>query len=293
MTPPKPRKAQPIALEAGTTRRAAAHRALQEAHAHFLFNASGLTAASGPEFVHQARVGLRRLRVFVRLFQAELGGKRALRLETELSWLFGKLGRTRDLQVFASTVVPLLKLGPKPLAKLLANLDPERRAAEAALDAALASARFHALCRELASVEARLNTPAKQRGTRKWLARKLDRRRERILEAGRALSSGSAAALHDLRKQVKKLRYVSELAEALYAPKKQRLRRYQSDLKLLQETLGQLNDLAVARSLLPVLVPPPAKRKRLAAQLEQLRRDELERLPRSLERFQATKPIWK
>src|SRR5688572_27610741 len=103
MTPPRPRKAQPIALEAGTTRRVAAHRALQEAHAHFLFNASGLTTASGPEFVHQARVGLRRLRVFVRLFQREVGKKRALRLETELRWLFAKLGRARDLHVFGSS----------------------------------------------------------------------------------------------------------------------------------------------------------------------------------------------
>jgi CHAD domain-containing protein len=74
--------------------------------------------------------------------------------------------------------------------------------------------------------------------------------------AGRATSHGQvlhagppdAAALHAARISAKKLRYCAEFFGALYKPKQ--VRRFTRALAALQDSLGAVNDAAVARSLL-------------------------------------------
>jgi len=65
---------------------------------------------------------------------------------------------------------------------------------------------------------------------------------------GRETARTSAAGLHALRIACKKLRYSAEMFGSLYAAGK--TRRYVASLSGLQDTLGVLNDFAVARRLL-------------------------------------------
>jgi triphosphatase len=293
MTVPEARTAQPLQLDPALTRRALAARALREAHAHFLFNASALTRAKSPELVHQARVGLRRLRVFVRLFRAQLGDERAVRLGAELRWLFSKLGGVRDLHVVGSDVLPRLDVPPRGRESLENRLRREAETRLAELQTALRSTRFHALCRELAGLEAELAArEAKPKRARKWLARRLECRYDRVVRAGKELGRGDTAALHELRKQVKKLRYASELAPGMFAAKPKRQRAYQHALKELQSGLGELNDLAVARTLVTTLAGAEA-RSVLRKRIDRLHAAQLAGLPQSLERVERVKPSWR
>jgi CHAD domain-containing protein len=60
-----------------------------------------------------------------------------------------------------------------------------------------------------------------------------------------------------LRIALKKLRYTAEFFAPLYQKKK--VRRYVSELKRLQESLGRLNDIAHARSVVAELAPSSQK----------------------------------
>jgi CHAD domain-containing protein len=75
----------------------------------------------------------------------------------------------------------------------------------------------------------------------------LDKRWQRLLEAGAEIETLPAEALHELRLDAKRLRYAAEVFAPVF-PRKA-ARRFQRRLAALQEELGRSNDAAVARSL--------------------------------------------
>jgi CHAD domain-containing protein len=79
----------------------------------------------------------------------------------------------------------------------------------------------------------------------------LDKRWQRLLEAGAEIETLPAEALHELRLDAKRLRYAAEVFAPVF-PKKA-ARRFQRRLAALQEELGRSNDAAVARSLVQSL----------------------------------------
>jgi CHAD domain-containing protein len=85
-----------------------------------------------------------------------------------------------------------------------------------------------------------------------FAARSLDRAWKRVRKGGRHLSRLSSEELHALRIEIKRLRYAVEFFAALYDSRE--VRGFLSGLKGMQDFLGHMNDLDVARHLMDALV---------------------------------------
>ncbi len=81
---------------------------------------------------------------------------------------------------------------------------------------------------------------------RSLAARRLRRWHARAIAPAREFGGLDEAQRHALRRRAKRLRYALEFCSTLFDAKK--VRRYLKRLSALQGVLGELNDLAVARS---------------------------------------------
>ena len=232
-------------------------------------NAEGLIAGIDPEWVHQMRIGARRLRSALALARGRAPDAALAPVVAEIKWLARALGPARDLDVFALETLPALRAATaaSPLAPALAALAQRvglrRRAARKAAREDVASSRFvrfllaagalgsdPLLGAQAGSAEAlALAVPAREhaRGV-------LKRRHRKLLAAGRTLATASPAERHVARIAAKKLRYAAEFFAPLFPAK--RGRTYRKALTRLQEVLGRLNDAAVAATLARELAGP-------------------------------------
>lgn len=232
---------------------------LRQGLAQWIRNEPAARDGRDPEGVHQMRVGLRRLRAALALFRDVLPPEAHERWDGELRWLMGELGPARDLDVFADEVMAPVA-ATEGLGELLEGLagavGERRRAAYASLRATLAGARYGDLLLELAAwvetrgwrrgveVDRRL---AQQDPLRPFAARALERRWRKVRKAGRGFARLAPEERHILRVRVKKLRYgVEFLAGVLDGKSASRLA---ARLARLQDALGHMNDLTVARRL--------------------------------------------
>lgn len=229
-------------------------------------NAHGVVAGDDPEWIHQMRIGVRRLRACVSLARRAMAPPAVEPLRVELRWLAQSLGPARDLDVFATATLPAFAAAAQrggradaltaSLAKLAARVAVRRREARTIARAAVASPRFVRLVLAAAALAAapaagaphghdgkpRLALPARE------FARPLLKRRHRALEAlGADLAHATPETRHAARLAAKHLRYATEFFAPLY-PKK-RTKSYRKALTALQEELGVWNDAAVAARL--------------------------------------------
>ena len=167
-------------------------------------------AGKNPEGVHQLRVAVARIRVWL-----DLGRWRVL--HDDLRWLRAKAAPVRDLDV------QLAREAPAPLRGALVA---EREAARSVLLAALDDARFESLVSALASMR-----PVHRRQARKCVARFVGR----ALARGRAAGPKDYARLHALRRSVRRVRFAIEwMGEPV------------DELIALQDALGAFGDAWVA-----------------------------------------------
>ncbi len=236
-------------------------------------NAAGLGHDDDPEWIHQMRIGVRRLRACLSLGRAAFPATRLEPLRVELRWLAQALGPARDLDVFTTSTLPAFKTalargsgaGPldKALRSLVARARRQRTVARAAARAAVASPRFVRLMLAAGALaasplaDATEAAPAFDRltGTARNFARPLLKRRHReLLALGLDLAHAQPAARHAARLAAKKLRYAAEFFAPLFSRK--RARNYRRALATLQEELGLWNDAAVAAGLAAELAGP-------------------------------------
>lgn len=227
---------------------------------HLLVNEPVVRASKCPDAVHQMRVAVRRLRAAMTLFKKSLANEDTTRIKSELKWIGNELGRARDLDVYMAGLARHSSGGNRDpdFEQALAAATHDRDQAYAALDEVLVSDRY---CRALMAAMVWIETKSwltsqdhtLQRRNKKpavALARKeLSRRLEWIVEDGRQLKEMSPEERHEVRIELKKLRYGAEFFRSLFLTKRKHGQR--SFLKIaerLQETLGQLNDLAVAET---------------------------------------------
>ncbi|MEO8507524.1 MAG: CYTH and CHAD domain-containing protein [Betaproteobacteria bacterium] len=236
-------------------------------------NADGVRDGDDPEWIHQMRIGVRRLRACLSLARKSMATARVEPLRVELHWLAHALGPARDLDVFATATLPAFReaircsSAAEPLAtaldELAAGAADRRRQAHAQAQAAVASRRFIRLVLSAAALAA---APAADAGNSAADADKLERsardvarpllkRRHRdLLALGTDLVHAAPEVRHAARLAAKKLRYATEFFASLY-PKK-RTRNYRKALAALQEELGAWNDAAVAARLAGYLAGP-------------------------------------
>ena len=206
-----------------------------------------------PEGVHQARVGIRRMRSALSIYKPALDPAVFAWAKSELSWLQSSLGPARDLDVFLEeTLTPLNhRFGSDP------TLASVTKTAEAARDAAyrlametLQSARYSEI---LIRLEGWLLEIDQAGGgdvpLHDFAAKSLDKRLKRVLkDGGKKPSALEEESLHPLRIDLKKLRYAAAFFRSLYTEKS--AKPYLKQLGAIQDCLGGLNDALVQSSVL-------------------------------------------
>jgi inorganic triphosphatase YgiF len=240
-------------LRPDRTHQDAARRIVGHGVHQVLANAKGAALGEDLEYVHQARVALRRTRSALRV----LGVARAADdpIARDLRWMADRFGAVRDWDVLLTQSLPALRkaTGEGQQATwdaLMKRAQSRRQRQQLALRATLGGADFaRAAVRLLRWAEA---PPAAAAGHLTHQARRaIERGHGRLAAAARDLAKLSPQGRHRLRILAKRQRYALELLSPLLedgAPA-----RTLKQLSRLQQLLGEINDVHVAVSMLPSL----------------------------------------
>ncbi len=254
---PHPVRAETIGLAAGMPVDDAIKTILGACLQHALSNVRGILDEDDPEYVHQMRVGLRRLRSACKLFSdwVELPPQ----IEGELEWIGGLLGSARDHDVLVQSTLPVIRdalAGDDALQALLARAGAAAAEQRAALRRALHSPRFGQwMVALLEWIECRgwhhgLDAAASdklQRPLGRFARKAVARGQQRIARRGRHADPRDNPRMHRLRIACKRQRYAVEFFQNV--ERGGRARRYIRQLAGLQDMIGAHVDVAVARRL--------------------------------------------
>ncbi len=256
--PPAVVKAAPLRFPAQPTVEQGLRAIVGNCLAQIQGNEDGVTLGGDIESVHQMRVGVRRLRVALRLFARVAPAPAAL--QAEIKWLAAELGAARDWEVLAGITLADIEsacpaaTGIEPLRAAAQGLAvANRKRAAAAVDSARYARLLLTLGHWLQSASAHEGLPPAQQAALaaplgRHAARVLKGWHRRLLKQGARLSGATPEARHQVRIVAKRVRYATDFAASLYPPR--RLRRYVRALAAVQDVLGRLNDAAVAAGLL-------------------------------------------
>lgn len=219
---------------------------LDECLAQVTLNAIGLLQGDPAlriDQVHQLRIGVRRLRSALQGF-AGWAPPAPAELVEGIKALFAELGSARDADVLEGGVAAALAQAGAPRLALPA---PHRGTdvAQAVLDGEVQRvflgwlAWRESLCSQGQASRA---APAFHRGVR----RRLHRWHRRIEADWKAFDQLDDAALHALRKRIKRQRYAVEFFTPVL--RRRHVDRYLSPLAVVQDRMGELNDLFVAKA---------------------------------------------
>ncbi|WP_293676587.1 CYTH and CHAD domain-containing protein [uncultured Phenylobacterium sp.] len=300
-------KARRTAVGPRTTGGEAFQAVARESLVQIAGNAALLQRAQNPDVLHQLRVGLRRLRAGLFVFKGLLDapGLDAARRETR--WLAGELAEARDIDVFLQNAAATDEIEESAgrdaffRALRIAQADAYERAL-----AAIRSARFRSLLLMLGEwieIGAWLRlADDRQRSLREGPAAALagpvlDKLDRRVRRRSRRFMHLEVGARHDLRKQAKKLRYATAFFAEAFPKHPKRRERFDACLRTLQDRLGELNDMAVARAVAMKAVGRRSGELAFAAGLEvgRLTGDEdvaLKAAHAALKAFRKAKPFW-
>ena len=257
-------KSEPVALNPDMTAAEAFQTIAGACIRQFRLNEMVLGETDDPSALHQARVGLRRLRSALSLFRPMLAGDRFEHLRGELRWVAATLGEARNIDVLVARSSD---------AGVLAQLHQGRAHAYAEVGEALASSRLRHMMLDLAewlSLGEWLTNPdgaaLRDQGVLEIAATTLDKHRRRVKRRGKGLVVMDNEQRHQLRIETKKLRYAAEFFAPLYTRKKElrRTKLFRHAVDALQEQLGELNDIATIPSVLERLGIAEAEQRALS-----------------------------
>ena len=215
-----------------------------------------------PAAVHQFRVAARRLRSALATFRKLTDTTSARFLRGELQWLAGTVGQARDAEVIGARLKDMIGAEPPELLigpvaqQIQEHLGTVQQQGRAAGLAALDSTRYFRL---LDALDAFLAVPPLSAcagndalGT---VGRLVSAERKRLKAAvrsldGRAGGTPQDAALHEVRKSAKRLRYAAEAATPVFGTQATNLARAAEGI---HEILGDFQDSVVTRATLLVL----------------------------------------
>jgi inorganic triphosphatase YgiF len=253
-----PVKASPVELEGALPALAAARRSISSALTQLQGNEAGVLETNEPEFVHQMRVALRRLRSALRAFRSATGAELEAGVRDDLRWITRATGNARDLDVLATrTIPPMLEAyAQDDAAAFKRRLGRRRSAARNEVRAALRSERYAKLVLALSRwlAESAHETGASQQSAKELAVHALRKRHGKLMRAAQGVEAMSPEERHRVRIGVKRLRYVAEGFASLL--RKGRVDAYLESLEKLQDDLGRANDAAVAERLLEALAAP-------------------------------------
>jgi inorganic triphosphatase YgiF len=221
-------------------------------------NADGALTHDDPEWIHQLRIGTRRLRSCLALMRGTVPEERRVPVADDAQWLARALGPARDLDVLVDQTLPALRERATPasdraLASFARRARLARHEARAAARAAVSSPRFTRLLMSAGALAAtpRLGAPAGSqaarvlaRATRRFAAPWLARRHRKLLRLAHDLAHAGPEERHAVRLAAKRLRYATEFFADAFADG--HTRAYRKALARLQDELGAEVDAQVA-----------------------------------------------
>ena len=230
-------------------------------------NRPGILHDIDTEFLHDFRVAVRRARSLLGQLPKVLPVRLTNRLRKDLSFLGSLTNHLRDLDVlllhqadYLAAVPPDLRPDMEPLFRAVQH---ERYATHHRLVEALNTPQSEAILQrwESATTETKARGPQVEHKVAKLVRKAIRRQCQRMLTATPpdTLRDSAPEQLHRLRIACKKLRYMFEFFASAFSQEltAEPVRR----LRVLQDVLGQLNDLDVQRQMLQNLaraVPGPS-----------------------------------
>jgi inorganic triphosphatase YgiF len=229
-------------------------------------NEQGVVSGRDVEYVHQARIAIRRLRSCSRFFAPALAPAFVKVYAPRWGALGRQLGGARNWDVFLTeTLSPLEKAfpGDEVLARLREHSQVVQSEARASAAVALSGQGYSHLLLAFAAALYRFEPPTIESGDvdkcvgkselRKFAKRRLRKCLAAILRSVKKPKRLDDAAWHRLRIACKKLRYALEFFAPLLP--RRRLNHYQEGLVAFQELLGKFNDQVTAERLIGELYP--------------------------------------
>ena len=248
---PRPHKAEPSPLTSDHRGAIDAFRLIALACLSQLqANEVGARTNQEPEYIHQMRVALRRLRSAMRTFSPLLPQAELEALTPRLRELGRTLGETRDWDVLAHDIVGPVRAafpGDTRVASLEAAILAFRDQSRQLTASMLASPQYGRLMLDLLAF---LHDPALGNASdgdvplREFANERLKRLQRRAVKRAEQARDHDAAKLHLLRIAIKRWRYALEFLAPLYTARQVKVQLNQ--MERLQADLGLLNDLANA-----------------------------------------------
>ncbi|RZL96752.1 MAG: CYTH and CHAD domain-containing protein [Variovorax sp.] len=229
-------------------------RALQRAIvanclAQILPNASEIADGSeDEEQVHQLRIGIRRLRTALRELDAlDPSAFDGAAWEPPLVDAFRALGALRDRAQVVERMAPVLRDAGAPPIVLPPEAASVRPASAVVRDAAFQAALVALIGFTAAEAPVDQAAALGPKAARRLLRRRLERLHTKTLRDGERFESLPTERQHQVRKRLKRLRYLAEFVAPLFDA--DRAARYLDRLRPAQDALGDFNDEAVANAL--------------------------------------------
>ncbi|HEY3783069.1 MAG TPA: CHAD domain-containing protein [Fimbriimonadaceae bacterium] len=223
----------------------------------FLIKEKLVLESDDPEAVHDMRVAARRMRSAIQTFESFLPAA-IVKSESELQWIFKRLGVVRDLDIDKEKLLAWHETTPgkeEAFQELADKLTEERKKARGELKRSIHSQRYKQLVQELSA------SLSKGPSSHNALASVpvivvapdlIEKRYKRARKIGKALTESSPSPeFHRLRKQAKKLRYTLDFFAELYGKSGEQM---VSHLKGLQDLLGSRQDDVMASDHLKAIV---------------------------------------
>lgn len=214
-------------------------------------NEAGVIAGGDPEFVHQARVSLRRLRSALKVFAAVLPENYATAWGQAWQTLAAALGEARNWDVLVhETLPPIQAAFPdcRPVRRLLNEARRRARLANKAVAQMLLLEDYPRLVTEFTAGLFALGQDPAPGSLTEFAVEQLAARARRARKLARRHASLTPEERHRMRLSFKKLRYTLEFFAPLLPNR--RLKPYLAALAQLQDELGLINDHVTAAELI-------------------------------------------
>jgi triphosphatase len=216
--------------------------------------------ADVPEGVHQMRIAARRLRSAATAVKQMLPREQYEWVGRELKWLADVLGPARNWDVFSSNLLAPVRsalLSERDRDGLCRACEQERQCAHEKANTAIRSAQYTALVLKLSQWFASCRWRDQPVSEQSALLMApigaiaptlIGRRYKKVRKAAAGFAELSLQQRHQVRIEIKKLRYVIEFLKDLF--ENARVAEFVQCLKPLQDDLGHANDVRVATDLL-------------------------------------------
>lgn len=244
-----PYRAHALTLDQDATVGEALTTILDNCLQHIQLNEQAVINGDDPETLHQMRVGLRRLRSALKLFDGVAPCPDPI--TADIAWLGTELGAARDADVLLISTLPLIQANPggkNGMMELQALALSTAQAHRKAAAQALLSPRYTRLLLSMGVWMQHIVTDVPDSPLPKFAYNTMQRLHKQLLKRANRMEESDPGSIHRTRIAAKRGRYALEFFHSLYRHKG--ARQYLKTLAAIQSDLGQHNDLVIADRLL-------------------------------------------